>query len=183
MLCLSWVFQKISLKVRTNALQDKRSSAFLFYCFGNLTICRLTKTESECCCCALIQLHTWERGEYLVKMESNSLTVFDISVCSVMKISLMVQKKSTFSKEIIIFCEYCNACQFIKKVIKSDFQSQFVCYVSSYFSIISFTAYTLRPEGVENMSLGSQVSDLCFWKQNCIRNPKMGSKQSIPVPP
>ena len=84
-LCLSWVFQKISLKVRTNALQDKRSSAFLFYCFGNLTICRLTKTESECCCCALIQLHTWERGKYLVKMGSHSLTVFNISICLVIQ--------------------------------------------------------------------------------------------------
>ena len=42
---------------------------------------------------------------------------------------------------------------------------------------------TLRPEGAENVSLGSQVSAICFWKQNCIRNPKMGSKQSIPVPP
>jgi hypothetical protein len=38
---------------------------------------------------------------------------------------------------------------------------------------------TLRSEGAENIPLGSQVSDLCFWKQNCIRNPKMGPKQSI----
>ena len=38
---------------------------------------------------------------------------------------------------------------------------------------------TLRPEGAENMSLGFQVPDLCFLKQNCIRNLKMGSKQSI----
>ena len=29
------------------------------------------------------------------------------------------------------------------------------------------------------MPLGSQVSDLCFKNQNCIRNPKMGSIQSI----
>ena len=39
--------------------------------------------------------------------------------------------------------------------------------------------YSLRPEGAENIPLGSQVSDLCFYNQNCIRNPKMGSKQSI----
>jgi hypothetical protein len=42
---------------------------------------------------------------------------------------------------------------------------------------------TLRPEGAENMSLGFQVPDLCFLKHNCIRNLKMGSKQSIPDPP
>ena len=41
---------------------------------------------------------------------------------------------------------------------------------------------SLRPEGAENMSLGSQVSDLCFWNPNCIRNPKIGSKQSITRP-
>ena len=41
--------------------------------------------------------------------------------------------------------------------------------------------FPLRPEGAENMSLGSQVSDLCFWKQNRKRNSKMSSKQSIPL--
>ena len=39
-----------------------------------------------------------------------------------------------------------------------------------------------RPEGAENIPLGSQVSDVCFKNPNCIRNPKMGSKQSITVP-
>ena len=42
---------------------------------------------------------------------------------------------------------------------------------------------TLRPEGAENMSLGFQVPDLFFLKQNCIRNLKIDSKQSIPDPP
>ena len=38
---------------------------------------------------------------------------------------------------------------------------------------------SLRLEGAENIPLGFQVSDLCFKNQNCLRNPKMGSKQSI----
>ena len=42
---------------------------------------------------------------------------------------------------------------------------------------------SLRPEGAENIPLGFQVSDLCFLNQNCIRNPKMRSKQSISDPP
>ena len=42
--------------------------------------------------------------------------------------------------------------------------------------------FALRPEGAENIILGSQVSYLCFWNPNCIRNPKMGSKQSITGP-
>ena len=55
-----------------------------------------------------------------------------------------------------------------------------------FFLALSQTVYntwSLRPEGAENMSLGSQVSDICFGMQNWIRNPKMGSKQSIAVPP
>ena len=43
--------------------------------------------------------------------------------------------------------------------------------------------YALCPEGAENISLGSQVSDLCFQNPFCIRNPKIGSKQSITDPP
>ena len=38
---------------------------------------------------------------------------------------------------------------------------------------------SLRSEGAENIPLGFQVPDLCFWKQNCTRNPNMGSKESI----
>ena len=41
---------------------------------------------------------------------------------------------------------------------------------------------SLCPEGAENMPLGSQVSDLCFQNQNCIRNSKMGPKQSVAGP-
>ena len=37
----------------------------------------------------------------------------------------------------------------------------------------------LRPESSENIPLLLQEADLCFSKQNCPRNPKMGSKQSI----
>ena len=36
---------------------------------------------------------------------------------------------------------------------------------------------SLRPESSENNTLGSQVLDLNFGKQNCTRNPNMGSKQ------
>ena len=42
--------------------------------------------------------------------------------------------------------------------------------------------YALRPEGSENITLGFQVSDLCFYNQNDLRNPKMGSKQSVTGP-
>jgi hypothetical protein len=41
---------------------------------------------------------------------------------------------------------------------------------------------TLRPESSENIPILLQVADLCFPKQNVIRNPKMGSKQSVTVP-
>ena len=57
------------------------------------------------------------------------------------------------------------------------------------FSVDSFDlkstlrSSTLRPEGAENITLGFQVSDLCFKNPNCIRNPKMGLKQSITDPP
>ena len=53
----------------------------------------------------------------------------------------------------------------------------------TFLKYISEVITTLCPEVAENMCLGSQVPDLCFWKQNCIRNPKMGSKQSISDPP
>ena len=38
---------------------------------------------------------------------------------------------------------------------------------------------TLCPESSENIPILFQVSDLCFENQNCIRNPKIGSEQSI----
>ena len=38
---------------------------------------------------------------------------------------------------------------------------------------------SLRPESSENNTLGSQVLDLNFGKQNTTRNPNMGSKQYI----
>jgi hypothetical protein len=38
---------------------------------------------------------------------------------------------------------------------------------------------TLRPESSENIPILLQEANLCFSKQNCPRNPKMGSKQSI----
>jgi hypothetical protein len=41
------------------------------------------------------------------------------------------------------------------------------------------TAISLHPESAEIISLGFQGLDLCFSKQNCLRNPKIGSKQSI----
>ena len=38
----------------------------------------------------------------------------------------------------------------------------------------------MHPESAEIIPQGVE---LCFSKQNCVRNPKMGSKQSIFVPP
>jgi hypothetical protein len=38
---------------------------------------------------------------------------------------------------------------------------------------------SLRPESSENIPILLQMADLCFSKQNVIRNPKMGSKQSV----
>ena len=39
--------------------------------------------------------------------------------------------------------------------------------------------YSLRPEGAENIPILLQGADLYFSNQNDLRNPKMGSKQSI----
>ena len=41
---------------------------------------------------------------------------------------------------------------------------------------------TLRPEGAENIPILLQGADLYFSNQNDLRNPKMGSKQSITGP-
>ena len=40
---------------------------------------------------------------------------------------------------------------------------------------------SLRPESSENIPILLQEAGLCFSKQNCQRNPKMGSKQSVVV--
>ena len=40
----------------------------------------------------------------------------------------------------------------------------------------------LRPEGSENIPILLQEADLYFSNQNDLRNPKMGSKQSVVVP-
>ena len=42
---------------------------------------------------------------------------------------------------------------------------------------------TLRPESSENIPILFQGADLYFSNQNDLRNPKMGSKQSVVVPP
>ena len=41
---------------------------------------------------------------------------------------------------------------------------------------------SLRPEGSENIPILLQEADLYFSNQNDLRNPKMGSKQSVVVP-
>ena len=46
---------------------------------------------------------------------------------------------------------------------------------------VSKSYITLRPESSENIPILLQVADLCFSKQNCLSNPKMGSKQSVVV--
>jgi hypothetical protein len=42
--------------------------------------------------------------------------------------------------------------------------------------------YTLHPESSENILILLQEVDLYFSNQNDLRNPKMGSKQSVVVP-
>ena len=42
---------------------------------------------------------------------------------------------------------------------------------------------SLRPESSENIPILFQGADLYFSNQNYLRNPKMGSKQSVVVPP
>ena len=42
---------------------------------------------------------------------------------------------------------------------------------------------TLRPESSENIPILFQGADLYFSNQNDLRNPKMGSKHSVVVPP
>ena len=44
-------------------------------------------------------------------------------------------------------------------------------------------AISLRPESSENIPILLQGADLYFSNQNDLRNPKMGSKQSVVVPP
>ena len=43
--------------------------------------------------------------------------------------------------------------------------------------------YSLCPESSENIPILFQGADLYFSNQNDLRNPKMGSKQSVVVPP
>ena len=45
------------------------------------------------------------------------------------------------------------------------------------------TALSLRPDSSENIPILFQGADLYFSNQNHLRNPKMGSKQSVVVPP
>ena len=49
-------------------------------------------------------------------------------------------------------------------------------FVTSHFGKM-----TLRPEGSENVPILFQGADLYFSNQNDLRNPKMGSKQSVVV--
>jgi len=45
-----------------------------------------------------------------------------------------------------------------------------------------FCHITLCPESSENIPILLQEADLCFSNQNDLRNPKMGSKQSVTGP-
>ena len=44
------------------------------------------------------------------------------------------------------------------------------------------TLMALRPEGAENIPILLQEADLCFSNQNDLRDPKIGSKQSVTGP-
>ena len=46
-----------------------------------------------------------------------------------------------------------------------------------------FISISLRPESSENIPILFQGADLYFSNQNDLRNPNMGSKQSVVVPP
>ena len=52
---------------------------------------------------------------------------------------------------------------------------------NSSVSLIHCAQYTLRPESSENILILLQGADLYFSNQNDLRNPKMGSKQSVVV--
>ena len=56
-------------------------------------------------------------------------------------------------------------------------QSGYIKWQKSFFLLYN----TLRPESSENIPILLQEADLCFSKQNCPMNPKMGSKQSVVV--
>jgi hypothetical protein len=47
---------------------------------------------------------------------------------------------------------------------------------------ICYTVYSLRPESSENIPILLQEADPYFSNQNDLRNPKMGSKQSVTGP-
>ena len=69
-------------------------------------------------------------------------------------------------------------------VVKKPGQKRYILRTLTLDAFLDLNiSFPLRPEGSGNMSLGLQVQDLCFLKQNCIRNLKMGSKQSILDPP
>ena len=57
----------------------------------------------------------------------------------------------------------------------------FTSRLSSFLVGSGKISFSLRPEGSENIPILLQEADLCFSKQNVIRNPKMGSKQSVVV--
>ena len=59
-------------------------------------------------------------------------------------------------------------------------EGRYVTHFDRTFSIDECT--TLRPEGSENIPILLQEADLYFSNQNDLRNPKMGSKQSVVVP-
>ena len=48
--------------------------------------------------------------------------------------------------------------------------------------VICGTNLPLCPESSENIPILLQEADLCFSNQNDLRNPKMGSKQSVTGP-
>ena len=55
-------------------------------------------------------------------------------------------------------------------------------FVESFLFVFGLIDLSLRLEGLEIIQSPFQKTDLYFSNQNCTRNPKMGSKQSIPDP-
>ena len=50
-----------------------------------------------------------------------------------------------------------------------------------YYNRTDYNVIPLRPESSENIPIRLQEADLYFSNQNDLRNPKMGSKQSVVV--
>ena len=78
---------------------------------------------------------------------------------------------------------YEGYCQFLLGATE-ECMKQFLKFKKEKFQDKPTTSPTrsLPSETSENIPILFQKADLCISKQNCPRNPKMGSKQSVDIP-